>query len=61
MLERSTERKVSLSVSLPIDLVTVIDRIADSESLSFAKIHVRVLRKGLEIERSEREAKAAKG
>ena len=51
-------RRVNIAVSLPIELVTVVDAIADSEGVTFSRIYERLLRRSLALERDEREAKA---
>ncbi len=51
------ERNVSTQVQIPLSLITVLDQIADSEQIAFTQVLRRALRKGLEVERAEREAK----
>lgn len=60
--ERSAvrNRKVTVSVSLPVSLIDVLDRIVDSESAPICRIYERVIRKGLQVERNERAEKAGK-
>jgi uncharacterized protein (UPF0216 family) len=54
-----SKRVVNCSFALPMSLINVIDQIAHAESVVAAKVMARVIRKGLEVERAEREAKRA--
>ncbi len=57
-LASMSRRKVNPNTALPMSLVELMDRIAASEGMPVAQVYARVLRKGLEVERAEREAKA---
>jgi len=54
------KRCVNFTVSAPLTLVEVIDKLAYSEGLRSSPVAVRLLRKGLEVERQERREKQAK-
>lgn len=63
-LTNLSKRKVALSVSIPLSLAEVLDRIAFSESADgrgLSKVVSRVLRKGLRVERDERAALLSAG
>lgn len=57
LAEERKERRIPVASTLPLSLVSVIDSIADSERIAVAEVLRRVIRKGLEVERAEREAK----
>ena len=53
-----SRRRVTITTCLPLSLLEVLDRIADAEGTAMSRVFVRVLRRGLEVERAERQAKA---
>lgn len=53
-------RIVTVSLSTPSTLLDVLDRIADAEAVAFNSVVLRLLRKGLAVERDERAKKAEK-
>lgn len=54
-----SRRRLTLSFSMPMSLIEVVDRIAASEGLRMStSVFERLLRKGLAVERDERERKA---
>lgn len=55
----SRVRRINTTVYLPATLVEVLDRISESEDKGFTAIAERVIRKGLAVERAERESKQA--
>jgi hypothetical protein len=61
--ERQTmrRRKVAFSAYLPISLVDIIDRIADSEGRTATAVVERLLRIGLGVEREARAKQATGG
>lgn len=61
-LSSLSKRRMTLSFSVPMRLVEVVDRITAAEGArSAAVVLERLLRKGLAVERNEREARAKNG
>lgn len=55
--KRISSRRITIGIGVPMSLLNVIDRIGESEGVPQTTLIERLLRKGLAVERDEREAK----
>ena len=51
-----SQRRVTITISAPLSIVEVIDRIAEHESVAASKVLLRLIRLGMAVERDARAA-----